>query len=168
MSVRHHADGLSGARSLVVQIVQIAGDFLGCADFRRNCDAIDSRALTETDAVGCPMTVFPAHFDLEAPVDVKFHAENCGAGAVTKYMVIETYKQGCLEEVYSRFRANGRMMPADLIYVDSWLERNGNRCFQLMETDNPASFREWTRHWQDLMHFEIVEIGSKPTAPGGS
>lgn len=60
------------------------------------------------------------------------------------------------------------MMPPDLTYLDRWLERNGNRCFQLMETDSPASVPEWTRHWEDLMGFEIVEIGLKPTASRGS
>ena len=83
---------------------------------------------------------------------------------MTKYMVIETYKQGCLEEVYERFHRNGRMMPPDLNYIDSWLQSDGSRCFQLMETDNPASFSQWTKHWEDLMHFEIAEIGSKPSA----
>ena len=82
---------------------------------------------------------------------------------MTRYMVIETYKQGCLEEVYKRFHSKGRMMPPDLNYVDSWLARDGDRCFQLMETDDPALFAEWTKRWEDLMHFEIVEIGLKPT-----
>lgn len=55
-------------------------------------------------------------------------------------MVIETHRVGCLEEVYRRFHAQGRMMPAGLHYIDSWLEKDGDRCFQLMETDDPALF----------------------------
>jgi hypothetical protein len=56
------------------------------------------------------------------------------------------------------------MMPEGLNYVDSWLEKDGDRCFQLMETDNPALFPEWTKNWDDLTHFEIIEIGPKPEA----
>jgi len=49
-------------------------------------------------------------------------------------MVIETHRPGALDEVYKRFHKNGRMMPDGLFYIDSWLESDGNRCFQLMET----------------------------------
>lgn len=65
--------------------------------------------------------------------------------------VIETHRDGCLEKAYERFRKKGRMMPPGLHYVDSWLEKEGDRCFQLMETDDPASFREWIENWDDLL-----------------
>ena len=81
---------------------------------------------------------------------------------MTKYMVVETHRPGTLEEVYRRFHAKGRMMPDGLFYIDSWLEKDGDRCFQLMETDNFALFAEWTKHWDDLTEFEIIEIGGKP------
>jgi hypothetical protein len=83
---------------------------------------------------------------------------------MAKYMVIETHPDGCLEKAYKRFHEKGRMMPAGLHYIDSWLERHGPRCFQLMETHDPTLFREWTKNWEDLTHFEIIEIGPKPTA----
>jgi len=79
-----------------------------------------------------------------------------------RFMVIETYKQGCLDKVYERFHSKGRMLPAGLVYLDSWLEKGRERCFQLMETDNPDLFPAWTGQWQDLMAFEIVEIAPKP------
>ena len=79
-------------------------------------------------------------------------------------MVIETHREGSLGEVYRRFHRMGRMMPEGLHYIDSWLEKDGHRCFQLMETDNPTLFPEWTKNWEDLTHFEIIEIGSKPTS----
>lgn len=82
---------------------------------------------------------------------------------MVKYMVIETFKDGKLAEVYSRFHRLGRMMPEGLFYLDSWLEKNGHRCFQLMETDNPALFSEWIKQWADLVSYEIVEIGPKQT-----
>ena len=77
-------------------------------------------------------------------------------------MIIETYYEGVLDKVYSRFDKRGRMMPKGLYYIDSWLEKDGNRCFQLMETDKPELFQEWIKHWEDLTRFEVVEIGAKP------
>lgn len=79
-----------------------------------------------------------------------------------KFMVIETFREGCLDKVYERFHRQGRMLPLGLNYLDSWLEKGGNRCFQLMETDHPGLFSEWIRQWEDLGHFEIIEIGPKP------
>jgi hypothetical protein len=80
-----------------------------------------------------------------------------------KFMVIETFREGCLDKVYERFQRKGRMLPPGLDYLDSWLEKGGNRCFQLMATDHPHLFSEWTRQWEDLTNFEIIEIGPKPT-----
>lgn len=79
-----------------------------------------------------------------------------------KFMVIETYREGCEDKVYERFHRQGRMLPPGLYYLDSWLERGRKRCFQLMETDHPKLFAEWTRQWEDFMSFEIVEIAPKP------
>ena len=50
------------------------------------------------------------------------------------------------------------MMPEGLNYVDSWIEKNFDRCFQIMETEDPALFDPWIAEWQDLMDFEIVPI----------
>ena len=82
---------------------------------------------------------------------------------MTLYMVIEHFHENCLQRVYTRFHAEGRMLPADLHYLDSWLAADGRRCFQLMETERFESFSEWTPRWQDLVDFEIVELGDKPT-----
>lgn len=85
-----------------------------------------------------------------------------GETIMPKYMVIETSKPNCLETAYRRFYKKGRMMPEGLSYIDSWLEKDGDRCFQLMETDNPSLFKEWIANWEDLTDFEVVEIGLKP------
>ena len=79
-----------------------------------------------------------------------------------RYMVIEHFAPGAKERVYERFREKGRMLPDGLVYIDSWLAKEGDRCFQLMETGNPALFDHWTAHWSDLVRFEIIELGSKP------
>jgi Protein of unknown function (DUF3303) len=73
-------------------------------------------------------------------------------------MVIETFGPGCRAFVYERFREKGRMLPDGLRYIDSWLEKDGNRCFQLMETDAPELFESWMEAWSDLISFEIVEL----------
>jgi len=74
------------------------------------------------------------------------------------YMVIERFKDRDAIAVYRRFRESGRMMPDGLNYVDSWIEPNYDRCFQLMETDDPALFARWTVNWDDLVDFEIVPV----------
>ena len=80
-----------------------------------------------------------------------------------EYMVIETFRPGCKEMVYQRFVRQGRMLPDGLKYIHSWLEKNGDRCFQLMETDDRSLFDQWIENWNDLTDFEIVEIGEKPS-----
>lgn len=80
-------------------------------------------------------------------------------------MVIERFNRRDPKEVYCRFQAKGRMMPEGLKYVNSWVEVNFNRCFQLVECDDPRLFQEWILQWQDLAEFEIVPVVlSKETA----
>ena len=69
---------------------------------------------------------------------------------------------GCKEKVYERFHEKGRMLPDGLAYLESWLEKDGNRCFQLMETNDPSLFGVWFEHWKDLITIEVIEIGEKP------
>lgn len=79
-----------------------------------------------------------------------------------RYMVIEHFAPGANEKVYERFREKGRMLPEGLVYIDSWLEERGDRCFQLMEANDPALFDRWAENWSDLVRFEIIELGEKP------
>jgi Domain of unknown function (DUF3303) len=75
-----------------------------------------------------------------------------------RYMVIETFKHGA-PPVYARAAERGRMLPPGLEYVDSWIdERSLDRCFQLMETDDPKLFDEWIAAWTDLADFEVVPV----------
>lgn len=74
------------------------------------------------------------------------------------YMVIESYTQGA-QPVYERAAERGRMLPAGLEYVDSWVdEQRLDRCFQLMETADPSLFDEWIGAWSDLVEFEVVPV----------
>ena len=79
-----------------------------------------------------------------------------------QYMVIETFRPGCKGKVYERFHQKGRMLPEGLAYVNSWLEKDGARCFQVMETDDPSLFQTWLEEWKDLVRIEVVELGEKP------
>jgi hypothetical protein len=81
---------------------------------------------------------------------------------VAQYMVIESFFENCIEKVYERFHNKGRMLPEGLNYLDSWLAKDGARCLQLMETEQYELFQEWTEKWDDLTHFEIIEIREKP------
>ena len=82
------------------------------------------------------------------------------------YMVVETFTHGP-EAVYARAAERGRMLPAGLAYVESWVEKRGlSRCFQLMETENPNLFDEWIAGWSDLVEFEIVPVITSTDAAG--
>ena len=74
------------------------------------------------------------------------------------FMVIERFKNRDAVAVYRRSRDQGRMMPEGLKYVGSWIEANFDRCFQLMECDDPRLFQQWVIRWQDLIEFEIVPV----------
>jgi len=74
------------------------------------------------------------------------------------FMVIERFRGGDAAAVYRRFRERGRMAPDGVRYVDSWVETGFDRCFQLMECDDPRLLDEWTANWQDLVEFEIVPV----------
>ncbi len=73
-------------------------------------------------------------------------------------MVIETFKSGKKDQAYERFNSAGRFLPEGLTFINSWLEKDGNRCFQLMETDTPSLFDSWIKKWVDLVEFEIIPL----------
>lgn len=74
------------------------------------------------------------------------------------YMVIERFANRDAQAIYRRFDERGRMMPEGLRYVGSWIETNFDRCFQVMECDDPRLLEEWASHWRDLMEFEFVPV----------
>ena len=80
------------------------------------------------------------------------------------YIVVERYLTGP-EPVYRRLAERGRMLPDGLVYIDSWVALpDRERCFQLMETDEPALFDEWRSGWQDLVEFEVVAVARSADA----
>lgn len=49
------------------------------------------------------------------------------------FMVIERFRDNDIMPIYKRVRDEGRALPDGLKYIDSWVEPNFSRCFQLME-----------------------------------
>jgi hypothetical protein len=75
------------------------------------------------------------------------------------FMVIERFRDNDMIPVYQRVRDIGRMLPEGLRYIDSWVEPNFSRCFQLMECNDLRLIQEWVLHWRGVgVTFEIVPV----------
>jgi hypothetical protein len=74
------------------------------------------------------------------------------------YMIIEQFKNRDPAPVYQRFRDRGRLAPAGLQYVTSWVDEKLERCFQLMETEHREQIDEWISNWTDLVDFEVYAV----------
>ena len=82
----------------------------------------------------------------------------CTLDRQVRYMVIDTFRHGP-GPVYERAAERGRMLPTGLAYLDSWVDADRlDRCFQLMETDDPSLFDAWIASWSDLAEFEVVPV----------
>ena len=79
--------------------------------------------------------------------------------SATLYMVIENFKNGDAAPVYRRFRDRGRMAPAGLSYVSSWVNDKMDPCYQLMEAEDRALLDQWMANWSDLVDFEVHPSG---------
>ena len=76
------------------------------------------------------------------------------------FMVVERFKNRDPVPIYQRLRESGRSMPDGLRYIDSWIEVNFDRCFQLMECDDPQLLMQWILQWRDLVEFEVVPVST--------
>ncbi|MBI3654506.1 MAG: DUF3303 family protein [Acidobacteria bacterium] len=77
------------------------------------------------------------------------------------FMIIEHFRDNDILEIYQRIPDEGRMLPDGLSYVDSWVEANFNRCFQLMECSDLRLLQEWTLKWRGAgVTFEIIPVVS--------
>jgi Protein of unknown function (DUF3303) len=86
----------------------------------------------------------------------------CGIGAklmpITRYMIVERFRDKDAAAVYRRFRDHGRMAPAGLEYIASWVDDKFELCFQIMEASDRSLNEEWIKNWSDLVDFEIYPI----------
>jgi uncharacterized protein DUF3303 len=80
------------------------------------------------------------------------------------YMIVERFRDGDPAPVYRRFRDRGRLAPAGLTYVSSWVTHGLTTCFQVMETDDPALLEQWIANWRDLVEFEVHPVMSSAEA----
>ena len=80
------------------------------------------------------------------------------------FMVVERFREGRAADVYRRFRERGRLAPAGLRYVASWVDLEFERCFQVVEAADPAAVAEWTARWADLVEFEVVPVRTSAEA----
>jgi hypothetical protein len=75
------------------------------------------------------------------------------------FMVIERFKDDDMLPVYRRVGEKGRALPEGLKYIDSWVEPNFARCFQLMECDDLRLIQAWVLQWRGAgVTFEIVPV----------
>jgi len=74
------------------------------------------------------------------------------------FMVIEHFKDGSLKPIGERFQLQGRMLPEGVVYLASWVDPAGTRCYQVMEAPHQEALEVWASRWQDLVDFEIVPV----------
>jgi hypothetical protein len=74
------------------------------------------------------------------------------------FMIVERFKDGDPVPVYRRFAERGRMAPAGLTYVGSWVTTDLTRCYQVMEGADRSLLDEWIASWSDIVEFEVIEV----------
>ena len=73
------------------------------------------------------------------------------------FMVIEHFAKNA-EQIGERFRQKGRMLPDGVLYIDSWIDAERGRCFQLMQAPDRVSLQQWIRRWDDIVTFEVTPV----------
>ena len=75
------------------------------------------------------------------------------------FMVIERFQDNDMLPVYKRVRDEGRSLPDGLKYLESWVEPNFARCFQVMECEDLCLLQQWVLNWRGSgATFEIVPV----------
>jgi hypothetical protein len=75
------------------------------------------------------------------------------------FMVIERFRDNDMVPIYQRVRDEGRVLPEGLKYLNSWIEPNFSRCFQLMECDELRLLQKWVLEWRGSgTTFEFVPV----------
>jgi hypothetical protein len=74
------------------------------------------------------------------------------------FMIIEHFRNGDPRPVYNRFRERGRLAPAGLTYISSWVTDDYRCCYQVMETEDVALLEQWMANWRDIVDFEVIPV----------
>lgn len=74
------------------------------------------------------------------------------------YMIIEDFRDGDPLPVYRRLRDRGRQQPEGLLYRGSWITRDLERCYQVMECEDPDLLEQWMSRWRDVMRFQVIPV----------
>jgi len=74
------------------------------------------------------------------------------------YMVIEHFHPGKVKELYKRFDEKGRMAPEGVNYINSWIDSDVKKCYQIMESPSEDKLKEWINNWSDIVDFEVVPV----------
>jgi hypothetical protein len=82
------------------------------------------------------------------------------------FMVIERFRDNDMVPIYQKVQDSGRSLPEGLEYLDSWVEPNFSRCFQLMRCDDVRLFQQWVLSWRGFgVDIEIIPVvSSKETS----
>jgi hypothetical protein len=73
-------------------------------------------------------------------------------------MIIERFHTGKVKALYQRFEEKGRLLPAGVYYINSWIDELVSVCYQVMESDAEEKIHEWLSHWNDLADFEVIPV----------
>lgn len=80
------------------------------------------------------------------------------------YLIIEHFRAGNPAPIYARLHEKGRLAPAGLTYVSSWITKDLKTCYQVMDTEERSLLDEWMKNWEDLVEFEVMEVMSSMEA----
>jgi hypothetical protein len=82
------------------------------------------------------------------------------------FVIIERFRNADPVPVYRRFRDQGRLAPAGLRYVGSWVTHDLSVCYQVMECDERSLLDTWMKNWEDLVDFEVIPAFTSKEAAG--
>lgn len=74
------------------------------------------------------------------------------------YLIIERFFPDKIKALYERFDKKGRLLPAGVQYLHSWIDEQVETCYQVMESESLENLLEWVGNWSDYADFEIIPV----------